>query len=77
MRKNERVLVENINVVKRHTRPTATNRQGGIVESEAPIQWSNVMLMCNKCLSPVRIQMQKLGDGKKVRICRKCNEIID
>lgn len=77
MRKNERVLVENINIVKRHTRPSATNRQGGIVESEAPIQWSNVMLMCNKCLSPVRIQMQKLEDGKKVRICRKCNEIID
>jgi large subunit ribosomal protein L24 len=77
MRKKERILVENINIVKRHTRPTATNRQGGIVESEAPIQWSNVMLMCNKCLSPVRIQMQKLDDGKKVRICRKCNEIID
>jgi large subunit ribosomal protein L24 len=77
MRKKERILVENINIVKRHTRPTATNRQGGIVESEAPIQWSNVMLMCNKCLSSVRIQMQKLDDGKKVRVCRKCNEIID
>ena len=76
-RKKERVLVENINVVKRHTRPTAKNRQGGIVESEATVPWSNVMLMCGKCLSPVRIQMRRLDDGKKVRSCRKCNEIID
>ena len=76
-RKKSRVLVENINVVKRHTRPTAQNRQGGIVESEAPVPWSNVMLLCSKCLNPVRIQMQRLDDGKKVRTCRKCNEIID
>src|SRR5210317_1816474 len=66
-RKKDRILVENINVVKRHTRPTAKNRQGGIVESEASVPWSNVMLMCSKCLSPVRIQMQRLDDGKKVR----------
>jgi len=76
-RKKDRVLVENINVVKRHTRPTAKNRQGGIVESEATVPWSDVMLMCSKCLSPVRIQMRRLDDGKKVRSCRKCNEIID
>ncbi len=76
-RKKNRVLVENINVVKRHTRPTAQNRQGGIVESEAPVPWSNVMLLCSKCLNPVRIQMRRLDDGKKVRTCRKCNEIID
>jgi len=76
-RKKDRILVENINIVKRHTRPTAKNRQGGIVESEATVPWSNVMLMCSKCLSPVRIQMRRLDDGKKVRSCRKCNEIID
>jgi large subunit ribosomal protein L24 len=75
--KKDRILIENINVIKRHTRPTAQNRQGGIVESEAPIHWSNVMLMCNKCVSPVRIKMQRLDDGKKVRVCRKCKEIID
>ena len=75
--KKDRILVENINVIKRHTRPTAQNRQGGIVESEAPIHWSNVMLMCNKCVSPVRIKMQRLDNGKKVRVCRKCNEVID
>jgi large subunit ribosomal protein L24 len=77
LRKKERVLVENINTVKRHTRPSAQNRQGGIVESEAPIHWSNVQLMCNKCIAPVRIKMQRLDDGNKVRICRKCNEVID
>ena len=76
-RDKKRVLVENINMVKRHTRPSATNRQGGILEAEAPIHWSNVMLMCNKCVTPVRIQMKRLDDGKKVRVCRKCNEIID
>ena len=76
-RKKDRILVENINVVKRHTRPTAKNRQGGIVESEAAVSWSNVMLMCSKCMSPVRIQMKRLDDGKKVRSCRKCNEVID
>ena len=76
-RKKQRVLVENINIIKRHTRPTAQNRQGGIVESEAPIHWSNVMLLCNKCIKPVRIKMLQLDDGKKVRVCRKCNEQID
>lgn len=75
--KNERILVENVNVVKRHTRPSAQNRQGGIVESEAPFNWSNAMLLCNKCVKPVRIKMQRLEDGKKVRVCPKCNEQID
>lgn len=76
-RKKQRVLVENINIVKRHSRPTAQNKQGGIVESESPIPWSNVMLMCNKCMAPVRIKMQRLEDGKKIRVCRKCSEVID
>lgn len=76
-RKKERILVENANIVKRHSRPTAQNRQGGIIESEAPIHISNVMLLCNKCVKPARIKMQRLDDGKKVRVCRKCNEQID
>ena len=75
--KKNRLLVENINIVKRHTKPNAQNRQGGILESEAPIHWSNVMLMCNKCIEPVRVKKKTLDDGKKVRVCRKCNEIID
>ena len=76
-RKKQRVLIENINMVKRHSRPTAQNRQGGIIEGEAPVHSSNVMLMCNKCIKPARIKMQRLDDGKKVRVCRKCNEQID
>ncbi len=75
--KKERLLVENINIAKHHTKPNAQNRQGGIIESEAPIHWSNVMLMCNKCIEPVRVKFKTLDDGKKVRVCRKCNEIID
>jgi large subunit ribosomal protein L24 len=75
--KKNRVLVENINIVKRHTRPSAQNRQGGIVETEAPIHWTNVMLMCSKCMSPSRIRMRQLEDGNKVRVCTKCNEVID
>jgi large subunit ribosomal protein L24 len=76
-RKKQRILVENANIVKRHSRPTAQNRQGGIIESEAPVHVSNVMLLCNKCVKPARIKMQRLDDGKKVRVCRKCNEQID
>jgi len=76
-RKDSRIVVENVNFVKRHVRPSAQHRQGGIIESEAPIHWSNVMLMCNKCVTPVRIKMQRLEDGKKMRVCMKCNETID
>lgn len=75
--KKDRILVENINVVKRHARPTAKNKQGGIIESEATLPRSNLMLMCSKCMKPTRIRMQKLEDGKKVRACGKCKEIID
>jgi len=76
-RKNSRILVEKINMTKRHQKASAQNRQGGIVEHESPIQVANVMLMCNKCMAPIRIKMQRLDDGKKVRICGKCNEVID
>jgi len=76
-RKKNRLLVEKINIVKRHTRPSQTNRQGGIVEKEMPIQWSNVMVMCNKCVKPARIKMQRLEDGNKVRVCVKCGETLD
>lgn len=75
--KKNRVLVENVNIVKRHSRPSAKNRQGGIVESEAPIHVSNLMLMCGKCVKPTRVKMKRLDDGKKVRVCGKCQEVID
>ena len=76
-RKKNRILVEKINMVKRHSKPTNQNRQGGIIEKEMPIQWSNVMVMCNKCVTPARVKMQRLEDGKKIRICVKCGEALD
>ncbi len=75
--KKECVLIEKVNFVKRHSRPSAQNRQGGIVEKEAPIHTSNVMIICSKCNSPVRIGRKTLADGKKVRCCKKCSELID
>ena len=77
VKKKNGILVEKINMTKRHSRPTAQNRQGGILEKEMPIQWSNVMLMCNKCVKPTRVKMQRLEDGKKVRVCVKCGEALD
>jgi large subunit ribosomal protein L24 len=74
--KKNRVLVENINIVKCHVRPNAQNRQGGIVEKEAPIHLSNVMLMCDHCIHPTRVKIQMLEDGKKTRVCKRCNETI-
>ena len=77
LRKKDRLLVEKVNIIKRHTEPNAKNRQGGIVESEAPIPWSNVMLMCNKCMAATRVSHKILEDGKKIRACAKCGETID
>jgi large subunit ribosomal protein L24 len=76
-RKKDRILIEKINLVKHHSKPSAKNKQGGIVEGEAPIRVSNVMIMCNKCVSATRIKMQRLEDGKKIRLCVKCGEAID
>jgi len=75
--KDEQLLVEGINFIKRHTRARRAVRQAGIIELEAPIQVSNVMLLCTKCNHPTRVGFRILGDGKKVRICRSCQEVID
>jgi large subunit ribosomal protein L24 len=73
----ERVLVEGINMVKRHARAVRGVRQAGIIEREASVHASNVMLLCNKCNHLTRIGFRFLADGKKVRVCRLCNEVID
>jgi large subunit ribosomal protein L24 len=75
--KENKVVVEGLNIVKRHMRPRQMARQAGIIEQEAPIAISNVMLICNKCNQPTRIGYHSLEDGKKVRICRSCSEVID
>ena len=72
----ERVIVEKINMVKRHTKPSAASAQGGIIEKEAPIHISNLMIICNKCAEPTRIGKRILEDGSKIRVCKKCGEII-
>ncbi len=75
--KNDRVLVEGINFIKKHTKPIRQVRQAGIVEREAPIHVSNVMLLCGKCNHPTRIGFRFLEGGKRVRLCRVCHEVID
>ena len=75
--KKQLVIVEKVNVVKRHARPSPTTGKGGIIEKEAPIHISNVMIMCDKCMKPVRVGHKFLEDRRKVRYCKKCGEIID
>ena len=72
-----RVMVEGVNIVKRHQKPTAAMRQAGIIQKEAPIPFSKVMLVCLRCDKAVRVSHQFLEDGRKVRVCRRCQEIID
>jgi len=72
-----KVVVEGVNLIKRHSKTQGAARQAGIIELEAPLHCSNVMLLCDKCGKPVRIGFRFLDDGKKVRICRSCNEVID
>lgn len=74
---SERVLVEKVNLVKRHLRQSSQGEGGGIVEKEAPIHISNVRYLCPKCDAGVKISMKILKDGKKVRSCGKCGEIFD
>jgi len=71
-----RVIIEGVNVIKRHSRPTQKVPQGGILQREAPVHSSNVMLFCNKCNSPTRVGKNILENGEKVRICKKCGESI-
>lgn len=75
--KDERLIVEGVNYIKKHTKATGNVKQAGIVEREAPIHVSDVMLLCNKCNKPTRVGARFLEDGKKVRLCRSCHEVVD
>jgi large subunit ribosomal protein L24 len=77
LRDKNRVLVEKVNIIKRHTRPSPTTGQGGIVEKEASLHVSNVLLICGKCTAPTRIKKTPTSDGKWVRTCKKCGELIE
>ncbi len=77
LRKTDRVVVEGLNYMKKAQRPTQKNSKGGILEKEAPIAVSNVMIFCPKCAKPTRTGHTILNDGKKVRVCKKCGESLD
>lgn len=72
-----RVLVEHVNMIKRHQRPTQKLRQGGIIEREGPLALSNVLLVCSRCDRPVRTGIKTLADGRKIRVCKRCGESVD
>jgi large subunit ribosomal protein L24 len=71
-----KLFVEKLNIVKKHQKPDAKGK-GGIVEKEGAIDTSNVMFLCNKCEAGVKVGYKILDDGKKVRVCKKCHELLD
>ena len=73
-----RLIVEGMNMIKRHTRPNPSKQvKGGIVEREASLHASNVQLVCPECAATTRIGRRTLEDGRKVRVCRKCEGVVD
>jgi large subunit ribosomal protein L24 len=77
LRDSDRVVIEHVNMIKRHQRPTPKLRQGGIIEREGPLAVSNVLLVCGRCNRPVRVGIKVLNDGRKVRACKRCGESVD
>jgi large subunit ribosomal protein L24 len=73
----DRALVERLNLVKRHRKARGPQSPSGIVEKEASIHISNLMIMCDKCNAPVRMGKNRLEDGRSVRVCRRCGEQLD
>ncbi len=71
-----RVIVERLNMVKRHTKPRGAASPGGIVEKEAPLDISNVMVLCDRCNAPVRVGIKFAADGSKSRVCRRCGDAL-
>jgi len=72
-----RLLVEKLNMIKRHTKPNQQLRQGGIVEKESPISLANVQLICSKCDKPTTVSRRSQQEGPRVRVCKNCSETID
>ena len=74
---SNRVIIERLNLVKRHTKPRGVQQQGGIVEKEASVDASNVQPLCGRCNKPARVGRRRLADGKSVRLCRRCNDVLE
>lgn len=72
-----RVIIEGVNIIKKHQKPSKKYAKGGIIEKEGTLNISNVMLICPKCSRPSRIGSSSVDEGKKVRTCKKCKEVID
>lgn len=77
MPKEGRVLVDGVNVIKRHTKPTRQNPKGGVVEQPGPIYSSKLALVCPNCDEPTRVGYKRSDDGEPARVCRKCGKSID
>jgi large subunit ribosomal protein L24 len=75
--KKNKVLVEGVNFAKKHSKARGAVRQAGIIDLEQPLDVSNVMYLCNKCNKPARVGYRKLEDGRRVRFCRVCGEVIE
>ena len=75
--KDQRILVEGVNFIKMHSRARRQARQAGIIEREAPIHVSDVLLLCSRCNHPARVGSRVLQDGRKVRFCHACGEVVD
>jgi large subunit ribosomal protein L24 len=75
--RDNRALVEGVNLIKTHSKAKAQVKQAGIIERESPVAIANMMLICTRCSKPVRVGFKTLDDGRKVRICRSCKEAID
>jgi large subunit ribosomal protein L24 len=75
--KEDRVVIEGVNIRKRHTKPRRQGEQAGIVEFPAPLHVSNVAVVCAKCGKPTRVGFRSLADSKKVRFCKRCDEVIE
>ena len=74
---DNKLVIESINVVKKHMKPSKKFQQGGIIDREAPVSMSNVMLLCTKCDKPTRVGNKILENGKKIRSCKKCGEVVE
>lgn len=75
--RNNKAIVEKINMVQRHTKPNPANQQGGIINKEAMINLSNLKIICPKCSKTVMLGRKMLDDGSKIRVCKKCGESVE
>ncbi len=74
---SNRVIIERMNLVKRHTKPRGVQQQGGIVDKEASVHASNVQPLCARCNKPARVGRRRLDDGRSVRVCRRCDDLLE